>query len=80
MADEVHAVHRLEDETECRQTHDENAEAESHGFHATECAHAMAAILALACLGEVVALQRRQHFADADDVAGQVRSDQVTQG
>jgi hypothetical protein len=80
MADEVHAVHRLEDETERHQADDEDPGAEGHGFQAAERGHAAAAVLDLARLGEVVALQRRQHFADADDVAGQVRGDQVTQG
>src|SRR3546814_19808624 len=42
-------------------------------------AHATVVILLLARLGEVVALQGRQHIADADDVAGQVRGDDVTQ-
>ncbi len=54
--------------------------AEGHGTQATECGHAAAAVLDLARLGEVVALQGRQHFADGDDVAGQVRGDQVAQG
>ena len=80
VADEVHAVHRLEDKTERRQADDENAGAEGHRAQAAEGGHAAAAVLDLARLGEVVALQGRQHVAHGHDVAGQVRSDQVAQG
>src|SRR5690606_32350684 len=47
---------------------------------ATHGAHAAVLALDLACLGEVVALQRGQHFAQGHDFAGQVRGDQVAQG
>nr|BFE94463.1 hypothetical protein GCM10020185_49990 [Pseudomonas brassicacearum subsp. brassicacearum] len=36
-------------------------------------------VFLLASLGEVIALQGRQHIADTDDVAGQVRGNDVTQ-
>ncbi|MCY1175040.1 hypothetical protein D9M73_152610 [compost metagenome] len=80
VADEVHAIHRFEDKAECGHADNEDPQAEGHGFQASERGHAVAAVLDLARLGEVVALQGRQHFTHADDVASQVRSDQVAQG
>ncbi len=80
MADEVHAVHRFDHEAECRQAHHEDPEAESHRPQAATDAHVAAAVLDLARLGEVVALQGCQHVTHGHDVTGQVRGDQVAQG
>src|SRR5450830_836352 len=80
VADEVHAVDRLEDKTERGEADNEDPGAEHHGAQATERGHAAAAILDLARLGEVVPLQGRQHVAHGHDVARQVRGDQVAQG
>ncbi|CAI8735970.1 hypothetical protein EMIT051CA3_10297 [Pseudomonas chlororaphis] len=80
MADEVHAVHRLEDEAEGREANDEDPGAEGHRAQAAQGAHAVAGVLGLARLGEVVALQGGEHVAHGHDVAGQVRGDQLAQG
>nr|GEX25324.1 hypothetical protein [Tanacetum cinerariifolium] len=79
VADEVHAVDRLGDEAEGGQTDDEDAGAEGYCTQTTERALAAAGVFVLARLGEVVALQGREHFAHADEIARQVRSDQVAQ-
>ncbi|MNF92438.1 hypothetical protein D3C84_750830 [compost metagenome] len=80
MADEVQAVHRLGDEAERRHANHEHAEAEGHRTQAAKGAHAAVGIFVFARLGEVVALQGAEHIANGDQLARQVRSDDVAQG
>ncbi|MDT4843040.1 hypothetical protein FQZ97_769580 [compost metagenome] len=80
MGHEVQLVELVEDVGEGADTDQEDRQAEGQGPQAPEEAHAATGALALARLGEVVALQGVEHVAHGHHLAAGVGGDQVAQG